>query len=308
MNKNCSNCGAGLSEDMKFCPTCGAPLSESPNLPKTKDFFKEFINYDQNIWRTIKKLLLKPGTLTREFISGNHQKVTSPVKIFIIVSAIAFLFGSISLTKSSPEIETTEPDISSLPLNERPQLQLEFETSTGVRIHNLEYYKKELDSLGAEQFMIQRGLKPGDIRFWVVKRTLKKYQENDYKPISSKHERNASFLLYLLIPIFAFFMKMFRWKRSFTEHITFTLYFFSTFYLLGLLSKLIGKVAFYVFSIKFLGIIFAPLTIVYLTIAIHRNYRIKWIFALPIGLLTGTLLLVSIALLLFFSSLLILAL
>ena len=308
MNKNCRNCGAELLEEMKFCPSCGTPFSDTPSSPKTKDFFKEFINYDRNIWRTIKKLLLKPGTATGEFMSGNYKQVTSPAKIFIIISAIAFLFGSISLTQPNSEEQIAAKDLDSLQLKERPQLQLEFETSTGVRIHNLEYYKKELDSLGAEQFMIQRGLKPGDIRFWVVKRTLKKYQENDYKPISSNHERNASFLLYLLIPIFAFFMKVFRWKRSFTEHITFTLYFFSTFYLLGFLSKLIGKVAFYVFSIKFLGIIFAPLTIVYLTIAIHRNYRIKWIFALPIGLLTGTLLLVSIALLLFFSSLLILAL
>jgi len=306
MGKNCTNCGTELLDEMKFCPACGTPISDIPSLPKTKDFFKEFINYDRNIWSTIKKLLLKPGTLTGEFISGNHQKVTSPAKIFIIISALGFLFGSISLTQPSTEKTITEEEINSL--QEKPPLELQFETSTGVKINNIAYYRKEIDSLGAEQFLIQRGSKPGNIRFWIIKRTIKKYQENDYKPISTNHERNASFLLYLLIPIFSFFMKVFRWKRSFTEHITFTLYFFSTFYLLKLVSKLIGKVAFYVFSIEFLGIIFVPLTIAYLTIAIHRNYGFKWIFALLIGLLTGTLLLVSIALLLFFSSLLILAL
>ena len=308
MNKNCSNCGTELLEDMKFCPSCGKPLSGTSSLPKTKDFFKEFINYDRNIWRTVKKLLLNPGTLTREFMSGNHLNFTSPAKIFIIISAMAFLFGSISLTKPTPENATIEKEISDLPLADRPRLELEFETSTGVKMKNLEYYKNEIDSLGAEQFLIQRGLQAGTIKFWVIKRTIQKYQENDYKPISANHERNASFLLYLLIPIFAFFMKVFRWKRSFTEHITFTLYFFSTFYLLGLLSKLIGKLAFYVLSINYLGLIFVPLTIVYLAIAIRRNYGFKWAFALPIGLVTGVLLLVSMVLLLFFSSLLILAL
>jgi len=308
MAKNCKNCGTELLEDMKFCPSCGHPLSDHSHLPHAKDFFKEFINYDRNIWRTLKLLLLKPGILTKEFINGNRLDITSPAKIFIIMSALTFLFGSVSLTKSNSRNSNIEKELDITTLQEKPPLQLEFETSSGVRITNIEYYKKDIDSLGAQQFLIQRGLEKGTLRFWVIKRTIKKYEENEYKEISVNHERNASFLLYLLIPIFAFFMKVFRWKRSFTEHITFTLYFFSTFYLLGMLSTLIGKTTYFLFSIPFVGFIYVPLTIIYLAIAIRRNYDFHWIFAFLIGLFAGSLLLISMTLLLFFSSLLILAL
>lgn len=308
MTKNCNNCGAELNEDMKFCPSCGISISEVSELPHAKDFFKEFINYDKYIWRTIKLLLLKPGSLTKEFIAGNRQKITSPAKIFIILSALTFIFGSTSVTNSNFENSNQDQEKEIKTFQEKPPLALEFQTSSGVRITNIEYYKKEIDSLGAEQFLIQRGLKEGNLRFWVVKQTIKKYQDNDYKEISANHERNASFLLYLLIPIFAFTMKLFRWKRSFTEHITFTLYFFSTFYLLTMLSNIIGKTAYFLFSLNFLGFVFIPLIIIYLIIAIHKNYEFKWIYAFFIGLISGTFLLISMALLLFFSSLLILAL
>ena len=64
MIKNCKYCETFLSEEMKFCPSCGKSVTEEGKLPSYNDFFKEFINYDPNIWRTIKLLLLKPGKLT----------------------------------------------------------------------------------------------------------------------------------------------------------------------------------------------------------------------------------------------------
>ena len=147
--------------------------------------------------------------------------------------------------------------------------------------------------------------------FWLVERTIKKYQENNYKEISYNHERNASFLLYLLIPAFAFLMKLFSWKRSFTEHITFTLYFFSTFYLCMMLQRLIWKISPFENQVLGLYIVLATLVIlplVYLVIAINRNYNIKWIYSSLIGLFSGMLLFISMALLLLLSPLLIISL
>ena len=175
-------------------------------------------------------------------------------------------------------------------MQEKPGLELEIETSSGLSINNIEYYKDDIDSLGVENFLIQRGQQKGSLLFWVVERTIKKYQENEYKEINVNHQRNASLLLYLLIPLFAFFMKMFRWKNSFTEHITFTLYFFSAFFFIQLLSLLVDRIFYSLFSIPLTGLVFVPLTIIYLIIAIHRNYNFGWIKSVLIGLLNGALL------------------
>ena len=308
VSQSCSKCGSEYSKGMKFCPSCGASLDKSAALPSTKDFFKEFVNYDPNIWGTLKTLILKPGKLTSQFLEGDHSKVTSPAKLFIIISAIAFLVGTISVVGDSKNEQQPEEVV--INEGEKPGLQLEIQTSTGLVIHNIDYYKDEIDSLGADKFLQSRNTQLNPVMYWVVKRTVEKYQKNDYEEINTNHERNASFLLYLLIPIFAFFMKVFRWKRSFTEHLTFTLYFFSAFYLIQLLWKIVGRVIGWFFPEPWLGLAVVPLVLIvaYLISAIHKNYQFGWINSGLIGLLTGTLLLVSTALLLFFASLLILSL
>ncbi|WP_242121712.1 DUF3667 domain-containing protein [Aestuariivivens sediminicola] len=312
MCQKCHSCESLLSDEMKFCPNCGEPISENTKPHRLKDFFNEFINYDANIWRTLKILILKPGKSTGEFINGNNQKVTSPAKIFIILSAVAFLVGTTSVTTSDSDENNEDQEVAiASSLKERPGLELEMTTGTGIKIKNIKYYKKEIDSLGAKQFLVQRDFKANKFTFWLVERTIKKYQENNYKEISYNHERNASFLLYLLIPLFAFIMKLFRWKRSFTEHITFTLYFFSTFYLCMMLQRLIWKILSSENQTLGLYIVIAILVIlplVYLVIAIHRNYNIKWIYSSIIGLFSGMFLLISLVLLLLLSPLLIISL
>lgn len=305
MNSQCPKCGAPRTEEMKFCSSCGKSFQEEKKAPSNRDFLKEFLNYDPHIWRTIKLLISKPGQITKDYLNGNHEKLTSPAKLFIIISAIAFLFGSISLTDSNPKQD--QPNQPLLEGTEKLPLQLEITTRSGLTIHNIAYYQPEIDSLGAEEFLNQRGNKPSGIMFWIVSRTIKKYQQNDFKEINVNHQRNASFLLYLLIPGFALFMKVFRWRRPMVEHFTFTLYFFSAFYLLQMISLLIGKLYFLI-RIPFLGLLFIPLSLIYLIMALRRNYAFNWGISSLLGLVTGALLLVSAALLLFFSSLLILAL
>jgi hypothetical protein len=305
----CYNCGSEYSEGMKFCPSCGTAVSEENTLPTTKDFFHEFINYDPAIWYTLKELILHPGVLTQKFISGDHNKVTSPAKLFILISAVTFFVGIVSVIGDSAN-EPAKEDLTVEITEERPGLELEIKTSTGLRINNIEYYKEDIDSLGAAGFLESRNTEFNPIMYWVVKRTVQKYQQNDYEEININHERNASILLYLLIPIFALYMKMFRRRKSFTEHITFTLYFFSSFYMIMLISKVVSIILNKGLSFSWLGLASLPFiwTTAYLIIAVKKNYEFNWIAASLIGLVGGILLLIFIILLLILSSLLILSL
>ncbi|HEY9117214.1 MAG TPA: DUF3667 domain-containing protein, partial [Roseivirga sp.] len=166
---------------MKFCSSCGYSFIQESKAPRSRDFLKEFLNYDQHIWRTIKLLFSKPGTVTQAYMQGQGDRLTSPAKLFIIITAISFVLGSVSLTSSDDALLEQAP-----PLQEgqsKPPLELEITTSKGVEIKNIIYYRDEIDSLGSEAFMMKRGIPKGSLRFWVIKRTIKKYQKNNYQSL-----------------------------------------------------------------------------------------------------------------------------
>lgn len=299
----CRNCGFVLKESVKFCPECGTPTTQlkPSEKPVLGDFFQEFINWDPKIWRTLKVLLTKPGKLVGEFMR-DHKSVTSPAKLFVLISALSFFFGVITVTRA---LENSELKIDFDQLTEKPDIELTFESSTGIRMENIAYYQPEIDSLGAEEFLTQRDNPPNGILFWIAKQTIKKYQNNDYREISINHQRNASFLLYLLIPFFALTLKIFGRQISMTEHFTFTLYTFSAFFVFQMLFRGLGVLVYNIFSIPYLELGFVPVSIIYLAAAIHFHYRKNWLISIFGGISMTLVLLLSTLFLLLFSSLLI---
>lgn len=303
MAKFCQHCGSPLAENKPNCPNCGESSPTDHQAPSFKDFFKEFINYDKNIWYTLRLMIFKPGVLTAEFLKNGGKTVTSPAKLFIIASALSFILGSIGVL-DKPEKESTPPALAAG--EEKPGLQLEFTTSEGVRIKNIQYYRDEIDSLGPAEFYTSRNIVLNPILTWVVVRTIKKYQANDYEEISINHQRNASILLYLLIPFFAFLLKPLGWKRSFTEHISFTLYFFSAFFIWQLILNYSARLIYFTtgFGVPFILIISVFATC-YLIISIYRHYQINWAYSFLASIIYIIILIILMSLLLFFSSLLI---
>lgn len=92
---NCQNCGHYVEEH--YCTHCGQENVETrqPFHFLFTHFIEDFVHYDGSFWQTIKKLFLKPGVLTKEYLSGKRNSSVNPVKMYIFVSFVTFFLISI---------------------------------------------------------------------------------------------------------------------------------------------------------------------------------------------------------------------
>ncbi|MEM1337154.1 MAG: DUF3667 domain-containing protein [Bacteroidota bacterium] len=82
----------------KYCSNCGQANSTKKLV--LKDFFDEFfsslVNYDSKLIKTFYTLLLKPGTITRDYIRGKRVAYTNPFRFLLSLAFLYFLMVSYS--------------------------------------------------------------------------------------------------------------------------------------------------------------------------------------------------------------------
>ncbi len=91
----CPNCG-GMAP-LKFCPACGQKRINKHEY-SVRHFFghilHEITHLDSNkIFRTLGALIFSPGKLTREYLDGRRGQYINPIRVYLTVSAIYFLFA-----------------------------------------------------------------------------------------------------------------------------------------------------------------------------------------------------------------------
>ncbi len=92
----CHNCGAALHG--RYCAACGQEaLPLAPTLRHVVgDVAQELSDFDSRIFRSIQKLFLAPGFLTREYLAGRRVRWVSPLRLYLTFS-VAY-FALVSLT------------------------------------------------------------------------------------------------------------------------------------------------------------------------------------------------------------------
>ncbi|SNZ00772.1 DUF3667 domain-containing protein [Flagellimonas pacifica] len=87
----CLNCSHPLDISDKYCPNCSQ--ANSTKKLTLKDFFDEFfsnlINYDSKLLKTLYALLVKPGTITKDYINGKRIAYTNPFRFLL---SLAFIY------------------------------------------------------------------------------------------------------------------------------------------------------------------------------------------------------------------------
>lgn len=89
----CPNCGsASLGH---YCPECGQHVHVARSV---KDILHEAVHgvlhLDGKFWRTLPKLIFKPGELTRDYVEGKRARYVAPFGIFLFtVFAMYFTFA-----------------------------------------------------------------------------------------------------------------------------------------------------------------------------------------------------------------------
>lgn len=92
--EDCPNCGAAL--DGRYCQNCGQKRIGHHDLT-VKHFlshtFHELTHLESTaIVRTLTALVFKPGKLTNEYLAGHRSRYIEPVRLYLPIAAVFFLF------------------------------------------------------------------------------------------------------------------------------------------------------------------------------------------------------------------------
>lgn len=255
---HCQNCSQPLDDTMDFCPNCGQKAL--PEHLTVKYLFYEFINnlfsFDSKIFNTVKFLIYKPSFLSSEFISGRRIGYINPVQLFIFSSTIYFLVNSFMFLK-----EETNDD--------------SFVTFTDGD------QKIRVDSLNIEQadslYIIKDGESSDTINNSYIGKFLQSGQDFNSMDKESQNEkisRNISYSVFLLMPLFAFYLGWLfkRKKQRYLENIIFSLHFHAFYFVVGVVFLLLDKLL--TGDAETLILLISVIT--YLLVAAKRFYGFSW--------------------------------
>lgn len=254
-DKTCLNCNYVVEN--RFCPNCG---QENTDTRKTFHhlfihFFEDLTHYENAFWKTIKNLILKPASLTKEYLSGRRLSYLAPVRLYIFISFITFFIIAIFPTNEddlvnmdqNTTVQKTDKNgkkFDSLVSKKRIKLSeyLTAEEGTQKKEHltnaqqnegflNLGYKNvKELDSI---QKYGLAGDKLNSFEYSITKKSLlikEKYSKSEMmEKFLEEAQHNIPKALFIYMPLFALVLWLFHGKKRwfYFDHGIFTLHYFS---------------------------------------------------------------------------------
>lgn len=240
-DKTCLNCRHVVEQ--KYCPNCG---QENTDSRKTfhhlfVHFFEDLTHYENAFWKTIRNLLFKPATLTKEYLSGKRLSYLAPVRLYIFISFITFLLIALFPSHVTENLKKSEKDITTNLIKQDKKGIETFKEKTHFEMKSM----KEIDS-------IQKYGKPSekytDFEYWLYEKVVHVTENNSKAEIIEKFIESFVHtipkILFIIMPFFAFFLWIFHNKKKwyYFDHGIFTLHYFSFLLLIFLILFIIQKI------------------------------------------------------------------
>ncbi|MCH2487519.1 MAG: DUF3667 domain-containing protein [Erythrobacter sp.] len=251
----CLNCGIALHGS--HCHECG----QAAHLHRTlgaflHDLLHGALHFEGRTWKTLPKLAVKPGELTRRYIDGERRKFVSPMALFLFT--IFLMFAVFQITGISTPTDIDDSAASAKLQAERAIEQIELESQArDVDEAERETARAEIAELrqAIEDIEAGRNFSFTNIEGRRVHMTtnLTGIDVIDHG-IVAKWRKNPGLMLYklqtnfykfswMLIPLsIPFVWLLFAWKRDFKayDHAIFVTYSLSFMTLLILTLTLLG--------------------------------------------------------------------
>ena len=243
-DKTCLNCRHVVEQ--KFWPNCG---QENSDTRKTfhhlfVHFFEDLTHYENAFWKTIKNLLLKPSTLTKEYLSGKRLSYLAPVRLYIFISFVTFLLIAMFPNHVTENLAKDDKEVTS-----------KFENSDKNHVKKMTVFNddkffemksmKEIDSI---QKYGKEEEKYSAFQYWAYEKMVYVTEHNTKNEIVEKFIEsfihNIPKILFIIMPFFAFFLWIFHSKKRwyYFDHGIFTLHYFSFLLLIFLILFIINKI------------------------------------------------------------------
>jgi hypothetical protein len=250
--KNCLNCGTQVAG--RFCQHCGQEnvVVKESFWHLLMHFFEDLTHFDGKLWKTVKLLLFKPASLTKLYMDGKRATYLHPIRMYLFVSAV-FFFVIFSGGPKDPV-----------------ELKKQQETAIAAKVP-----KQQLDSAlkAADEFKLQVGSDSVNYKSanaydsaqnklpvvkrdnWLEAKLVKqgillneKYKGDKFevgKAIIEKFQHYFSRILYISLPIFAFFVwLLYRRNKThyFVDHLIFSIHIYCAFFIIMFFVKVIDAI------------------------------------------------------------------
>lgn len=221
----CANCGTAITGH--FCAHCGQK-NENP-LHSLWHFIGEatedLTHADSRVWITIGALLFKPGFLTLEFLAGRRARYLPPIRLYLVMSVLFFLFAALT-----PHHQMTPA--------ERAQIAREVRGHEYVAIGDpnikspAERHEHARQACGRMDAKLNASLGSGvilsSVKTVAHKGCLSLVEDNGHA-LAEAFMHNLPRALFITLPIMAALMKLLyrRPPRYYVEHLLFLLHNYS---------------------------------------------------------------------------------
>ena len=250
----------------RYCHVCGQEniVTRQSFWGLTRHFIYDVFHFDGKFFDTLKYLLVRPGKVPKEYVSGKRMKYLDPIRMYLFTSAVFFLvFFSVrdvskvlgsavdrKMTRAERFAEASEvhsqleknPADSvlhyklNLLLDTTRALELEKDSGKlksdsflvdlpeGPFVMRPEKASSVLDTIAEERSWLERKLRER------LKEKKEKYGDDDRKMLtglSSEFMHKLPYLLFLSLPVFALILKLLYARRKnfyYSDHAVFTLY------------------------------------------------------------------------------------
>ena len=267
-DKTCLNCNYVVEN--RFCPNCGQENSDTRKSfhHLFVHFFEDLTHYENAFWKTIRNLIFKPASLTKEYLSGKRLSYLAPVRLYIFISFVTFFIIAVFPTNKDELVNidqnvttkvkdkngkmvdsiTSKKKISLSELLKQQEEDQKKQHLTNAQQNEgfLNFGYKNVRELDSFQKYGTTDDKLSDFEYSMAKKTLvlkSKYTQKElWEKFAEEAMHNIPKTLFIYMPIFALVLWLFHGKRRwyYFDHGIFTLHYFS-FLLLSILLSLIFK-------------------------------------------------------------------
>ena len=278
--KDCLNCGTEVAG--RFCQQCGQENVEVKESfsQLLRHFIEDLTHFDGKLWKTLKLLLLKPASLTKLYMDGKRAAYIHPIRMYLFVSAVFFLFmftGELPEKPANLPANAGQPKDIATGINENYDLEL---GNDSVQYKTVEAYNSAQQKLPKDKrdewldaFVKKKGIELNE-----------KYEGDKFKigkALIEKFEHYFSRMLYISLPIFAFFIwVLYRRNKHhfFVDHIIFSIHIYCAFYIILFVVKMINAAVKYIYpkAMGISGLIVAAALVYYLYKSLKNHFNQSW--------------------------------
>ena len=313
---NCKNCEKEFDNTFDYCPYCGQEVADNLTLGVLfSNTISNYFSIDARFFRSFIPLMVKPGVLARRFVDGKRVAYLHPAQFYLFISVVFFFIFSFSVRKADNEISqafkkgfSKENILDSLQIAKdsvgleiaRNALQdnavitrmsdedlKTIDSLITVEQENPDvsftFKRKTLDSLIAldapkTDKLKAMGLKEdaGALTRKFYEQVLKFYEKQGTGILKTLYD-TIPIAMFFMLPLFAFLLKLFYWRRgTFAHHVVFSFYFFTFLFTAFCLIILANEV---IDIPTWLEVLLFLYFMVYLMLALRNFYRSSWVGA-----------------------------